>query len=45
VRIKIIPRLDLKKKVSMDDKKRKKMPKPPQKLFNPNDVEYVENNL
>jgi len=27
----------------MDDKKRKKMPKPPQKLFNPNDVEYVEN--
>jgi len=45
VRIKIIPRLDLKKKIPMDDKKRKKMPKPPQKLFNPNDVDKSDHQL
>jgi len=45
VRIKIIPRLELKKKGMMDDKKRKKMGRPPQKLFNPNDVDKSDHNL
>ncbi|KAG4101159.1 transcription elongation factor Spt5 [Neocallimastix lanati (nom. inval.)] len=46
VRIKIIPRLELKKKGIMGDKKRKKeTERPPQKLFNPNDVDKSDHQL
>lgn len=45
VRIKIIPRLELKKKSVIDDKKRKKLGRPQQKLFNPNDVDKSDHSL
>ncbi|ORX44147.1 transcription elongation factor Spt5 [Piromyces finnis] len=46
VRVKIIPRLELKKKGLLDNKKRKKEEgRPPQKLFNPNDVDKSDHNL